>query len=123
MTPLRYRIKKDFALSPEGIHLLRNRFNYKTINFSDIYKATFTRAADTKNVVLTAIAGVLLIAIAVYQAIGVYQDFIDPSVSHIYIESIAVLTLPFLAGIYCIYTALKKVPLLIIEALTAKNIN
>jgi hypothetical protein len=41
---------KDFALSPEGIHLLRNRFNYKTIDFSDINKATFTRAADTKNI-------------------------------------------------------------------------
>ena len=106
---------RDFALSPQGIHLLRNRFNYKTINFYDIHKATFTRAAETKNVLPALIAGTLLVAFAVYRAIGVYQDFQDPSVHHIYIESIMLPVLPLLLGLYCIYIAVKKVPLLIIE--------
>jgi len=68
---------KDFALSQQGIHLLRNRFNYKTVNFHGIQKATFTRAADTKNVVLILIVGALFVAFAVYQAVGVYEDFND----------------------------------------------
>ena len=94
---------------------MRNRFNYKTINFSDIDKASFTRAVETKNVVLTLIAGALLLAFAAYQAIGVYEEFNDPEVYHIYIESIVVPVLPLALGLYCIYIAVKKVPLLIIE--------
>ena len=106
---------KDFALSPQGVHLMRNRFNYKTINFHDVYQATFTRGVETKKPVFTLIAGVLLIAFAVYQSISVYEDFHDPNVSQIYIESIAATVLPTLVGFYCIYIAIKKVPLLIIE--------
>jgi hypothetical protein len=111
---------KDFALSPEGVHLLRNRFNYKTLDFYDIDKATFTRAAETKHVLLTLIVGALLVAFAVYQTISVYEDFQDPSVYRIYIESIILPVLPLLVGLYCIYIAVKKVPLLIIELKSEK---
>jgi hypothetical protein len=112
---------KDFALSAQGIHLLRNRFNYKTINYDDVRKATFARAAETKNVVLTLIAGVLLVAFAMYNAIGVYENFHDPKVHRIYIESIVLPVLPLLLGLYCIYTAVKKVPSLIIELENQKH--
>lgn len=107
-------VSNDFALSDEGIHLLRNRFNYRTINFYEVQKATFTKAVDTRNPVFTIIAGVLLIAFAVYQAIGVFEDFNDPTVHHIYIQSILLPVLPILTGFYCIYISIKKVPLLII---------
>ena len=43
---------KDFALSADGVHLLRNRFNYKTISFNDINAAGFKRAVETKNISL-----------------------------------------------------------------------
>ncbi|MEP6611635.1 MAG: hypothetical protein ABJA76_07110 [Mucilaginibacter sp.] len=112
---------KDFALSPRGVHLLRKRFNYKTIGFYDINKATFSRAADTKNVVLTLIVAILFIAFAVYQTIGVFEDFHDPSVHRIYIESILLPVFPLLLGFYCIYIAVKKVPLLIIEFNSEKH--
>jgi hypothetical protein len=112
---------RDFALSQQGIHLLRNRFNYKTINFYDVHKATFTRAADTKNVVFILIVGLLLVAFAVYQAVGVYEDFHDPSVYHIYIEAILLPVFPLLLGLYCVYIAVKKVPLLIIELNSEKH--
>jgi hypothetical protein len=112
---------KDFALSSEGIHLLRNRFNYKTISFYDIHKATFTKAVETKNVVLTLIVGALLVAFAVFQAIGVYEEFYDPSVHHIYIESILLPVLPLLVGFYCVYLGVKKIPLLIIELENEKH--
>lgn len=111
---------KDFALSPRGVHLLRKRFNYKTIGFYEIHKATFSRAADTKNVVLTLTAAILFVAFAVYQTIGVYEDFHNPSVHHIYIESILLPVFPLLLGLYCFYIAVKKVPLLIIELSSEK---
>src|SRR5215216_501179 len=112
---------KDFALSPQGIHLLRNRFNYKTISYNDVHKATFARAVETKNVVLTLIAGIALVGFAVYNTIGVYENFHNPTVHLIYIESIALPVLPVLLGLYCIYTAIKKVPSLIIELENQKH--
>ncbi len=112
---------KDFALSANGIHLLRNRFNYQTISFDDVYKATFTRAVETKNVVLTLIAGAVFMAFGVYNAIGVYENFHNPSVHRIYIESILILVFPLLLGCYCIYISIKKVPSLIIEVKDKKH--
>jgi hypothetical protein len=112
---------KDFALSAQGVHLLRNRFNYKTINYNDVHKATFARAVETKNVVLTLIAGILFVGFAVYNAIGVFENFHNPAVHRIYIESIVLPVLPLLLGLYCIYIAVKKVPSLIIELESQKH--
>jgi hypothetical protein len=110
----------DFALSSDGVHLLRNKFNYKTINFDDIDKATFTKSAETRNVMLALTVGVLLVAFAIYNGIGVYENFHDPLVRHIYIESIVLPILPLLAGSYCIYMAIRKVPLLMIYTKSEK---
>lgn len=106
---------KDFSLSPLGLHLLRNKFNYKTINLADVDKAYFTRAPETKNVALALLIGVVFVVFAIYSAICVYDDFHDPLAYHIYIESIMLPVFPLLAGSYCIYIAVKKIPLLIIE--------
>jgi len=109
---------KGFALSPEGVHLLRKRFNYKTIDFSDIHKANLTKAADTKNIALTAIAGVLLVTAGLDMAIGVYKDF---TAYHFDAKSGVLPVLPLLLGLYCIYIAVKKVPLLIIDLKNEKH--
>jgi hypothetical protein len=57
----------------------------------------------------------------VYQTIGVNEDFHDPSVHHIYIEAIILPVLPLRVGLYCIYIAEKKVPLLIIVLRSEKH--
>jgi hypothetical protein len=105
----------DFALSDEGIHLLRNRFNYKTISFQDLDKATIKKDVVTNRLVLTLTVGFLLILFAVFQSITVYESFIDPLVKEIYIESIVLPVLPLLIGVYCIYISVKKVPTLLVE--------
>src|ERR1700760_3241222 len=91
---------KDFALSAEGVHLLRsNGFNYKTISFYDVQKATFKRAPDPNNVWLMLIAGVVLILLAIFQTLDIYWKINDSSIHHIYRESIAAIVLLFLTGI------------------------
>ena len=118
----RYEIQaKDFALSADGVHLLRNRFNFKTISFNDIDKASFKRAVETKNVALTLVAGAILIGFSVLQVIGVIKTFNDPHERTIYIESIGLPVLPFLLGGYRIYISVKKVPSLIIEIKNEKH--
>jgi hypothetical protein len=112
---------KDFALSDDGVHLLRNGFNYQTISYNDIHKAAFTMAVETKNVALMLGFGTLLIAFSLYNTIGVFENFNDPLVHRIYVESIVLPVLPFLLGLYCIYISVKKVPTLLIELNNKKH--
>ncbi len=112
---------KDFALSANGVHLLRNGFNFKTISFQELDKATFKKDVEPKNVGLTLIAGILLILFALFQSKGVYESFNDPAEYTIYIESIVLPVLPFLIGLYCIFISAKKVPTLLVEKKNEKH--
>ena len=102
----------DFGLSHTGLHLLRSGYNYKTINYYDIQEASLKRAVAVKNWLLVLAIGFALISVAVYQAVHVYNLFMNPEVYTVYIESIVLPVLPLLLGNYCIYIALKKTAVL-----------
>lgn len=106
---------EDFALSDKGVHLLRNRFNFKTITYGQISKAIVTRSAEIRNAVLILILGVAMVCFAFYQSRWVIGLFNDPQVYHIYIESLILPIVPACLGIYCIYSALRKGPILILK--------
>jgi hypothetical protein len=118
MNPYQFQLE-DFALSDGGIHLLRSGFNYKTVSYDEIKRATIGRSNDIKNTPVILAIGVLLILFAFYQGRWVIGLFTDPTVHHIYIESIVLPVIPALFGVYCIYMAVKKKPILKLEA--AKN--
>lgn len=105
----------DFALSDKGIHLLRSGYNYKTIEYNMVDKATIKRGAEINNVNLCLVIGICLFGFAIMQTRLVINLFNDPSVTKIYIESIVLPVLPGLVGIYLVYIAVKKGIVLIIE--------
>ena len=105
----------DFALSMQGVHLLRSGFSYKTIDYPDIDKATIKRTREIKNVTLSMTFGFLLLGFAILQTLYVINIFNDPNVHTIYIESIILPLFPGLVGIYLTYIANKKGLILIIE--------
>jgi hypothetical protein len=105
----------DFALSVQGLHLLRSGFNYETVRYQEIDKATVKRGREIKNVFLAMIFGTGLLAFAVLQIMFVIGLFNNPGVHSIYIESIVLPFLPGLFGIYLLYIANKKAVILIIE--------
>jgi hypothetical protein len=105
----------DFALSENGIHLLRNRYNYKTITFQDLERVRIKRGAEIKNSLLSFIIGVALFSFSVFKGISIYQDFTDPAVHRIYIESIILPLFPALIGLYLVYASIKRGPILQIE--------
>jgi hypothetical protein len=106
----------DFALSNNGIHLLRNRFNFKTIGFHDVDSIILKKGAETKNIVLCLVIGISLLIFAFFQAIGMYESINDPTVNRIYIEELILPFLPALIGGYCIYISLKKAPILYVKS-------
>lgn len=105
----------DFALSENGIHLLRNGFNYKTVYYHDLEKATIKRGAEIKNTLLSLIIGVALVSFSILKGISLYSDFNDPGLHRIYIESILLPLFPGLIGSYLVYAALKRGPILQLE--------
>ena len=106
----------DFALSEKGIHLLRNRYNHKTIAYHEVDKATIKMDVETKNVLLTLTFGILLLSFAVLQIISVINNFNNPDVHIIHTETIILPLLPLIAGAFCIYISIKKIPILLIES-------
>jgi hypothetical protein len=64
---------------------------------------------------LSLLIGLAFIALSLLQSYRVYQQFHDPTVHKIYIESIVVVVLPLLVGAYMIYVALKKELLLVVK--------
>lgn len=101
-----------FALSDEGIHLLRSGYNYKTLAYPDIRKAVLKKGVAIKNWLLVLLLGIGLISFAVYQAAHLYHLFMDPTVHRVSIESIILPVLPLILGNYCIYVSLKRTTIL-----------
>ena len=112
----------DFALSDEGVHLLRNGFNYKTINFDEVKQVSIKKAVAVKNPILSLIFGIFFVFLSIIQFFRVYLLFQDPTASNIYIESIVVAVLPLFVGLYMVYVSFKKELLLLVatESRTTK---
>ncbi len=105
----------DFALSENGIHLLRDGYNYKTIGWHSIDKAIIKNGPEIKNPFLSLAAGLALIILAGMKAISLYWDFTDPALHRIYIESILLPLFPALIGVYFLYACFKKGLILQVE--------
>lgn len=114
MSPYQFQ-SEDFALSPTGVHLLRNGFNFKTIAYEDIRQASIQRSAEIRNAPVVLIIGILLVTFAFYQCRWVIELFEDPHTYQIDIETILLPFIPAALGIYCIYAALRRSPVLIVK--------
>jgi hypothetical protein len=106
---------EDFALSDEGVHLLRNQFNFRTVGYNQINRATIERSTEIKNAPLILAIGISLVCFSFYQSRWIINSFTNPEVHRIYIETIVLPIIPAFVGIYCIYISLKKAPILKLE--------
>jgi hypothetical protein len=106
---------EDFALSDSGVHLLRNRFNFKTIEYEEIKSATIEKATEIRNASLILILGVSFVCFAFYQCRWITELFTNPQIYTISIEAIVLPVIPAFLGFYCIFIALKKGPVLKLE--------
>jgi hypothetical protein len=97
----------DFGITDNDIHYLRNRFNYKTVNFSDIDKIEIKKGSSVKNFYTLLIFGIFLICFAFYSGYNIIH-FLFFEGGHIYIQEIVVPVIPLLFGSYCIYNCIKK---------------
>lgn len=112
----KYQFETDqLGVSETGFHLLRNRFNYETILFSEADEIRIEKGKQIKNWALVLIIGISLLGLGLFMGIKVvYEFFFADNFHHFYIEQFALPVLPITIGIYSIYSSLKSGFVLII---------
>lgn len=106
---------RQLGISEEGFHLLRNRFNYQTIEYTDAIQVTIQRGKEVNNWVLLLIFGVAVLSFSIYYTAALMVAWINHEINHIYVEEIVVPVLPALIGAYCIFAAFRKGTIIIIK--------
>ncbi|WP_305982299.1 hypothetical protein [Roseivirga thermotolerans] len=110
---------KNFHIENDGIHLLRNGFDYKTLLKTDLVEVHITRGPQVKNWMVLLSMGLGLIAFASYYIIRLI-DFLINTDDIIYIEQFVVPIIPLALGIVCLNNGLRRGEVLICTLKTGK---
>lgn len=104
-----YKFEIDhIALSDTGIHLLRSRFNYDTIDFLNINSIKIKRGRQINNWLLALVIGLLLLSFGIFTGFKVvYEFFFANNFHQFYIEQLLIPFFPTVVGSFLIYNALK----------------
>ncbi len=115
-----YKFETDeFGLSGSGIHLLRSRFNYETIDLAVIDNIIIEKGRQVNNWIGLLVFGLVLFAFGSYMGIRIiYEYFFAYNFTRFYIEQFVLPVLPLCIGIFSIYISIKRGPVILI---TAKN--
>ena len=97
-TTYTYEAEK-FAVSDNGLHLLRNRFNYETILWNTIESIEVRDGKDLRNWLWVLFVGVVLAGYAIYDVFHILFIFNDPNVHRIYVERLVVPVIPLSLGL------------------------
>lgn len=111
----------EFGLSDKGIHLLRSRFNYETIDYADVSALTIEKGKELNNWLVILIIGLGLFSFAVYYTFRLFSVLTNHEVAVISTEEILVPLIPFMMGGYCIYSSTRNSTVLRIKTVKDKR--
>ena len=98
-----------FAVSENGIHLLRNGFNFETVDFHEMDSLQIGRGKIINNWLLDLIFGLVLFVTGAYVLYCVlYEYFIGTTIHTFYDVQFLFPIFPLIVGTYLIYLSLKK---------------
>jgi hypothetical protein len=110
---------REFGISDHGIHLLRSRFNYETIEFNQVDSVTIEKGKELNNWIVILILGLVLVSFSVWYSLRLFNIIGNNEVNRIYIEEILVPLIPFMLGGYCLYSSTRNGTILRVR--TIKN--
>lgn len=116
MEKYQYETEK-VGFTAEGIHLLRNKFNYQTIHYADVKEIRLDKGRQIKNWLVTLVLGVVLLSLGFFLGFSViYAYFFDDDVRRFYAEQFAAPVIPLFLGAYALYICFQTGYLLVINA-------
>lgn len=114
MTDYKFR-DRHLGLSDKGIHLLRNGFNYKTLDYGQVSHAEIKKGNALKNRLVLFILGLGLIGFSIFFIFRLIDLFNSDIYFRISIEEILIPLFPFLLGGYSVYAVSKLETILIVS--------
>src|SRR5687768_14504143 len=112
---------REFGVSDHGIHLLRSRFNYETIEFNQVDSLTIERGKELNNWVAILIMGIALVSFSIYYSLRLFNIIDNNEVNVIYIEELLVPLIPFMLGGYCLYSSMRNGSILRVRTIKNKT--
>jgi len=99
----------NIGLTDQGIHLLRNRFNYETIEYNSIEKIELLKGKQSKHWILSIIIGIALLAFGIQSCYHIINEyFFQNNYRIFYIEQFALPVLPTIIGVILIISSFKS---------------
>ncbi|MCY1633094.1 hypothetical protein [Marinifilum sp. D737] len=99
---------EKFGLSDKSIHLLRNRYNYKTIDLEDVDSIIIAKGKDLNNWAWVLFIGVMLLTFVAYDLLKILNIYGDENTHVIYLERLLIPLFPFVLGIYTVLISLRN---------------
>lgn len=112
---------REFGVTDKGIHLLRSRFNYETIEFKEIDTISIERGKELNNWIAILIIGLAFVSFSVWYSVRLYIVLNNNEVAVISIEEILVPLIPFMLGAYCLYSSTRNGPILRVRTIKNKS--
>jgi len=115
-----YQFETDqFGITEGGIHLLRSRFNYETIEFTEVNKISIHKGKQVNNWLLLLVLGLGLFGTGLYAAVKIiYEYFFADNFRLFYTEQFILPVLPLILGAVSVYFSMMTGPVLTV---TVKN--
>lgn len=111
-----------FGISEEGLHLLRNGFNYKTLAMAEIEAVRVGKGKSIKNWFVLLGVGIFFILGALYVSRNIWSYLAEPGPgSSIYGEEIIAAVSVAVFGVYCILRSLKTEEVIEFQHATGKE--
>ncbi|MBC6369161.1 hypothetical protein [Algoriphagus sp. AK58] len=105
-----------FKLTPEGIHLLRNRYTYRLILYSEIEKAFLRKGRSVKNWVIVLFIGVVFLILLIFSIYIIINSVLvsEKSVRFFNILGHGLIAIMVLGGMsaFSFYNGLKIIPVI-----------
>jgi hypothetical protein len=102
-----YYETREFAISDAGIHLLRDRYNYRTIRFSDTNRIIIERGKETPNWIGAFLLGTVILYTAVDASMLSIDNFVFGNKSAGYLKILVFLLLFGCAGGCFVYSSVQ----------------
>jgi len=111
-----YTFETDqFGINDEGIHLLRSKYNYKSIVTGEIEFIELIRGKEFVNWVFILLIGIVMLVFGLYYGLSLFDFFNSSNGGRIYIEELLVPFFPICIGIYMVYVSFRTTMILKVQ--------
>ena len=96
----------EFAVSDNGIHLLRSGFNYKTIRWGEVDSIKIRKGKELNNSWIIFLFGLIVLTTGAYLTIRTVDILVHKEHAERYIKMLLFLLIPVI-GVYFVYNSMR----------------